>query len=654
MAAAESIGAWLSENIKPAPDVVLMRSTTRQGGRLDAILVLIPRFAADDRLVDPALWHLVDSGMRIFAVGDTAEALERAAGWRVRFHDQWVMRLADGPGEEVDDRIMREIGRVLEAGGRSASGAAPQASVPMDTVSPEGEPSDIPEFPGRMARPVPEPGPDDRSEIAKFLRRQADARDDPPAAPARLAPAESTLEPETTALLDEWRRTFVEAARPPRAPSSIDRPRVLASAARPAALERRARETSVDAAMRRRRENAEREMSSSRPAAPPESRPPGSPPHPQAAERAAPSAPDPDWPEPSDRAYAPRYSKEYIRVPEKARSTRRKLSGPLLLGVAAVAGIAVVGMTTGVVEKLLAALAGYLGVTPVMPGVRPAEPETGEDVDLSLFSRPSVGRGTQVLVQALLHLHEAIDVTPTALMADPGAKLKARRSLLLPLATGDRVDLVIAVPGCGIEEPRETVIWRRQTTTAGFLIDVPADFAGDAVHVSVNAFRNGEPLGRIAFAMPVAAATGEPEMRVMGDEARRFSHAFVSYASVDRPIVIRYAHAWSVMRQSYFQDFLSLQPGDAWQARLVEEIDRSDVLVLFWSQAASRSDHVRREVEYALERRKAGQAIEILPVIIDGPPPAAPPESLSSIHFNDRHAYVVASVIAEAALRPPH
>lgn len=690
--AAEAIGAWLAANMRPAPEVVLTRGSRPDTGlRLDAIIALVPPSAAEDGLVEAKLWQLADSRMRIVALGGSPAALERASGWRVPFHA--VFQLP--PEAEPDADTMRALVTAIGGGGHEAAASVPVPRAPRSAASPpSNDDLDIPTFLRRMeeedraaesppnaappgnappddsprdpeellrrltralpARSAPEPG--DELEIPKFLRRQGDASTalpsaSPTASPADRAAARVPAEPSggqdtASALLDERRRTVVDAARPPRAPSSVDRSRVLASAARQAALERRAPEESADAAMRLRRKMAEREMSSSRQAAPPG--PPA--PRPQAAPRAAQSTPGRDRPEPGTRADAPP-PVEYSLQPALARSARRKLSRSLLLGAAAIGGLAVLGITTDLVDRLLATLAGYLGVTPVMPSARPAEPEIVDDVDLSLFSRPSASRGSQMLVQALLHVAEAIDVAPMALMADPAARLKARRSLLLPLARGDRVDLVVAAPGCGIEAPRETIVWRRQTTSAGFLIDVPADYEGEAVHVTVNAFHNGEPLGRITFAAPLAGAA-EPQMRVMGDEARRFSHAFVSYASADRPVVIRYAHAWSVMRQSYFQDFLSLQPGDAWRTRLVEEIDRSDVLVLFWSQAASRSDHVRREVEYALERRKAGHAIEILPVIIDGPPPAQPPDSLSSIHFNDRHAYIVASVMAEAAQRP--
>jgi hypothetical protein len=69
------------------------------------------------------------------------------------------------------------------------------------------------------------------------------------------------------------------------------------------------------------------------------------------------------------------------------------------------------------------------------------------------------------------------------------------------------------------------------------------------------------------------------------------------------------------------------------------------VVYLFWSSRAKASEWVMKEVEYALARRAASRAgaPDIIPVIIEGPPPPEPPEHLKDIHFNDAFLYVLAS-----------
>ena len=72
-----------------------------------------------------------------------------------------------------------------------------------------------------------------------------------------------------------------------------------------------------------------------------------------------------------------------------------------------------------------------------------------------------------------------------------------------------------------------------------------------------------------------------------------------------------------------------------------------------WSQAARDSQWVRQEAEYAHDRQ-AGQEDrppEIIPIIIEGPPPVAPPPELNFLHFNDKYIYLLKGVEAEAEAR---
>ena len=72
--------------------------------------------------------------------------------------------------------------------------------------------------------------------------------------------------------------------------------------------------------------------------------------------------------------------------------------------------------------------------------------------------------------------------------------------------------------------------------------------------------------------------------------------AFASYASVDRPEVIRRVQgirAWQP-GLDIFVDFHSLYTGEFWRARILEEIRKRDRFLLFWSRAARES----KEVEY--------------------------------------------------------
>jgi hypothetical protein len=99
----------------------------------------------------------------------------------------------------------------------------------------------------------------------------------------------------------------------------------------------------------------------------------------------------------------------------------------------------------------------------------------------------------------------------------------------------------------------------------------------------------------------------------------------------------------SVVGIKYFQDVLSLEPGDRWQKRIDLGIDECDLFLLFWSSDAKRSDAVRQEVRHVLAR-KGGDDLsppEIRPVVLEGPPVVEPWEELAHLHFNDSLLYFI-------------
>jgi hypothetical protein len=157
------------------------------------------------------------------------------------------------------------------------------------------------------------------------------------------------------------------------------------------------------------------------------------------------------------------------------------------------------------------------------------------------------------------------------------------------------------------------------------------------------------PVGSITFALKVSSElsrSSDTELR--GDRARRYTYAFLSYASPDRAEVIKRAQGLRAGGTNFFNDLLSLDPGERWEQRLYQEIDRCDVFYLFWSSQAKESVWVMKETEYALARRASSQNgdPDIVPVIIEGPPPPVPPEALKGLHFNDCLMYVLAGIKA--------
>jgi hypothetical protein len=95
-----------------------------------------------------------------------------------------------------------------------------------------------------------------------------------------------------------------------------------------------------------------------------------------------------------------------------------------------------------------------------------------------------------------------------------------------------------------------------------------------------------------------------------------------------------------------FQDLLALEPGERWERALYRNIDKADLFLLYWSSQAAASDWVIKEAEYALARQDNGADIQIMPVLLEGPPAPPAPQSLNALHFNDPIRYIIAAQAA--------
>jgi hypothetical protein len=151
---------------------------------------------------------------------------------------------------------------------------------------------------------------------------------------------------------------------------------------------------------------------------------------------------------------------------------------------------------------------------------------------------------------------------------------------------------------------------------------------------------SGVPIGNISFKILIARNTTTPKQ--IG-EAQRYHTVFVSYDSIDRGEVLKRVQMLKLFNIKIFQDILSLDPGSRWEKRLYTEIEHCDLFLLFWSRAARDSEWVRKELRYALACKKGKEEAppDIIPVMIEGPPPIPPPPELSHLHFNDYLLYLM-------------
>ena len=297
-----------------------------------------------------------------------------------------------------------------------------------------------------------------------------------------------------------------------------------------------------------------------------------------------------------------------------------------------------IALPLALLGALAAALKWLFGVF-----LTPIEGTEGADtVECTVFAPPAAAPGSSILVQAFVHLPEEADsARAIALELDTDARRRAFRSLHSPVTRGSRLHFELRMPGLEVDDPLASIVWRGRTEAVQFGVRVPARAPAGTVIGTLEISLDSAPLGHVKFKLAIERRAVEASSEPQGEQARRYSAAFISYASRDRDEVLRRVQMLASVGIKYFQDVLTLEPGDRWSKKIELGIDECDLFLLFWSSEAKRSEWVRREVEYALSR-KAGNDLsppEIRPVIVEGPPIIEPWEELADLHFNDRLLY---------------
>jgi hypothetical protein len=268
-----------------------------------------------------------------------------------------------------------------------------------------------------------------------------------------------------------------------------------------------------------------------------------------------------------------------------------------------------------------------------------------QDVDVSVFAPPAAPPNEDVLVQVLFHTPERGDeALSRATKVDPSAKILASVPLTVQAHQNDLIKATLECDGVIIPERIQTTNWNGRLVCLYFSIKTPDVKETLRLRPTMRVFVNGIPAGRIVFKLLVSPDMPKFPPSCAHDEVHTFRRPFLSYASEDRVHVLRAAQLIGALKMNFFQDVLTLSPGDQWEQQLYSEIDQCDVFLLFWSRAASASTWVIKEAEYALQLAKAAppeKRLDIVPILLEGPPPPPPPPSLRELHFNDPIRYVI-------------
>ena len=296
-------------------------------------------------------------------------------------------------------------------------------------------------------------------------------------------------------------------------------------------------------------------------------------------------------------------------------------------------------------QKLLATepvTAGHSMSAPAREDV--AKDEVAEDVSSSVFAPRRAAAGEGFLVQVFAHLpgEDPAGLTGKATEAQAGAEKVGGDLLDEKVKRGTTLTFTLSMKGLEIDEPQQSRVWRGRTIQIQFGVTVPKDFQPGSMLGLLVVSADTIPIGHFRFAFQVVEPGGyQAETPSYIGALTRYQHAFISYAHEDRAEVLKRVQMLNLMKEKFFQDFISLEPGKPWEPAIREAIDHSDVVFLFWSKAASTSTEVKKEILYAVARHAGDEsaAPAILPVIIEGPPPPAPPDELKFLQFDDKFSY---------------
>ena len=266
-----------------------------------------------------------------------------------------------------------------------------------------------------------------------------------------------------------------------------------------------------------------------------------------------------------------------------------------------------------------------------------------DPLSCSVYSQEKFTAGECLLIEAFVHLSSKRDkVKSTAAEHNHDATERLSKILKQDPSIGSTIYIQLIIGGIEIEDSVQKIRWLGYTDSTQFLVDVPDTFKQRQIKCQlIIRVDNDKPIGSCKFIVTNSNYDHRQSNKSVKHEFKRYEHVFISYASKDREEVLKRVQTYSVHNINYFQDILSLSPGQRYEKEIFENIDASDAFLLFWSKAAKKSSYVLKEAEYALNLNEDQGKPDIIPVIIEGPPLVEPPASLSEIHFNDSLAYLI-------------
>lgn len=268
--------------------------------------------------------------------------------------------------------------------------------------------------------------------------------------------------------------------------------------------------------------------------------------------------------------------------------------------------------------------------------IRHAQPLDTSDVLFTTYYPQRLLPGIWKSLLAYVHVPRAMDaVAEDASRRWEGrgeSPPRSRSAATQSIRRGSRIEVVPDMPGCRFNPERVSFDWLEDWHRAEFRVQaMPGQKAGMALNGRLNFYVGPVLVGetKIWTYVPELDAADLAEEIVQAEASAIYQSIFVSYSHRDTAIVEHMEKAYVALGLEYLRDVKKLRSGEAWNAALLEMIDRADIFQLYWSAAASRSEFVEQEWRRALRRSKSGF---IRPLFWEAPMEPPPPE-LRHFHF---------------------
>jgi len=266
-------------------------------------------------------------------------------------------------------------------------------------------------------------------------------------------------------------------------------------------------------------------------------------------------------------------------------------------------------------------------------------------IKCSLFSVNEASPGDDILIQVFTHyLEKTEEASKLAKDYDMGASLRQSKTFDTDVRKDTTFTFELEIKDITVEDPIQHLKWKGVTDSVQFIVTIPDSYSRQSLIGKVRVALENVPIGHFCFKVSISVLAGQKKDIGQSNFSpmKNYRYAFISYASKDRAEVLRRVQMLDLMKIRYFQDLLSLNPGDQWGKELFKQIDIADVFFLFWSTSARDSEWVLKEVEYAVSKKKGNDdnPPEIYPVILESTF-VDPPDSLKHLHFNDKIVYFI-------------